>query len=203
MTFAEIAKRDYEIISKNIDKEKPVAPDDLETVIVSISQGLNVIEPIGIILTENTCWYDASPEQLARESLAPLNQKMRLKGVLLELVSTITLYDMYTNMFATINKFDRLRRYINHGDSGYGLESNRLETITERILDIENLAIVRENVQKYKEMRNIISSAALTDDRITYLDMVITGSRSHKVFSDMPLSDFIAYRNTARSVSYN
>ena len=199
MSFSETAKRDYETISKNIKEEKPVAPDDLEKIIRTISQGFDLIAPIAETMARNTCWYDADEEQLAHTSLPPLPPEVRMKGVLLELASTITLYDIYISMFSALNDLDRLRQYINHGDPGYGVGTDRLAAYTERIVDLENLATVRENVQKYEQMRKMFLSTAQADDRIAYLDMVVVGSRSYKIFLEMPLTDIISYKNSVRS----
>jgi len=199
LVSAQESVRMIENITSQIDQNAPIPPAILETISLKMTQGLALVDPVAHALARNTCWQDANDSHLASLDLPPLKQQTRIKGILFELAATITLYDMYLNVVAITNESDRLRNFANKGDSGYGIEQNRIKEITKRFSDVKNIETVRKLIQKYDSFRSAIDRYSELDDNLAYLNLLIRSSRSYREFVKIPNSRLFAYKHLLRS----
>ena len=203
LSSIEAANGFYRKANWHLEESQPVPPYILERTIAGLGKELTLFDTMAEIFNRNTCWYDADPENLLERGIKPLPYRIRAKGMMLELAATLALYDAYRAMFSRINENERLREYVDHGDSGYGVDADRWENLTERITDIENLAIVREYVNRYDSLRKEVRELGKRDNRIGYLDTAIIGSRAYKLFLDSSFDELATYKQRAHLAMIN
>ena len=179
--------------------DKPIAPAIMEKIQVKMTDDLALVEPISFILAENTCWLEATPEELNSRGLSSLNKATRVKGIMLEIAASSLLYDLYLNVVAAVNEVDRLRRFANQRDPGYGLEANKIREVSTRFSSIHNLSAMKSLVEKYDARQDEVTTYRQQDDEIAYLDILIRTSVTFRAFQDMPKEHLISHRQSARS----
>ena len=203
LSSIEAANSYYRKANWHLEESQPIPPYILEKTIAGLGKELTLFDTLAEIFERNTCWYDADQENLLQLGIKPLPYKIRAKGMMLELAATLALYDAYRAMFSRINENERLREYVDHGDSGYGVDADRWENLTERITDIENLAIVREYVKQYDSLGKEVRKLAEGDIRIGYLDTAIIGSRAYKLFLNTSFDELATYKRRANRAIIN
>jgi hypothetical protein len=82
-------------ISRNIDKEAAIPPAVLDELNIQMKKGLGFSDVLSAGIAGNECWYQASKERLEETYFAPLSDEIRMKGLMLALSGTLTLYDTY------------------------------------------------------------------------------------------------------------
>ena len=185
-------------ITRNIDKEAAIPPAVLDGLNVQMKKGLGFSDVLSAGIARNECWYQASKERLAETNYAPLSDEVRLKGMMLALSGTLTLYDTYMGSISVLNEDDRIRRFVNQSDIGYGIQKDQVAAITDAALDLSNLLFVREEIASYKNNIGKHEKHYAKDDNALYLKQLIEQSPSYAVLKDASLEDVSNLRGQVR-----
>ena len=195
---AQESKVEIDNIAAELENTSPISPIHLEAFYTRMERDLNLVAPIADIHAKNTCWQVATATRLKSSGLEPISEHIRIKGVLLELAASITLYDLYFQLLATINEIDRLRIIGNRGDSGYGIDRNQLKIISARVAEPRNLATIRTLVLKFDNLKDQIGAHAIEDDMVAYLDILISSSMTYREIKNLSMDRLVSFKLTNR-----
>lgn len=162
-------------------KNKPISPKQLDVLLSTTQKDIEHLKTIAMILNTNTCWQNTVHKK-------QLSSQLKIKGSLLQLASTLSLYDYYLNTAHKVNEDKRLRRLLNEGDSGYGIEKDKLMQMQDLLSDLSNLNNVQNHINTYKAHSKKIKSLGGKDDNIAYLDQFIKSSQSYRLFGKKSFS---------------
>jgi len=95
------------------------------------------------------------------------------------------MYDDYITIIAVISENDRLRRFINHADSGYDRKEYLLEGLTEMFVEEEGVSSVTALIKRYHDHEDQIKELAEEDDALSYLVQLVETSKSYPVLLKM------------------
>lgn len=116
-----------EQLSPANDEVTPLPPDLLGNLQKSYQENIPFFDYLEQTGLESSCWLSFSdyPE---------LEEAVILKGASLYVATGAAIYDNYRQVYSYLNEHDRIRRFINQGDSGYGAQKNQLEMISEKVI---------------------------------------------------------------------
>jgi len=138
-------KKSTVLIQKVIEQEKnnqPISASQLDNILKNMQKNIDQIKKISKILNSNSCW------KFTENNIAD-SKKVKIKGSLFELATTLLLYDFYLDAIHQYNENEKIRRLINQGDRGYALEKDQLTEIQDLLSNMSNLYDV--NSQKYSK----------------------------------------------------
>lgn len=173
-----------EELKEQSHKNTPISPKQLDAVWSRLEDDKYHVRQIGMILNANVCW--SLPEFRDK-----LDLKVRIKGSLLELSCILFLYDFYLNTAFKVNENQQLRRLINQGDSGYGIEQDKLLQIQNLLLDFSTLHNVKNGINDYLDSKKEINLYVEGDENIAYLDQLIRTSQAFELFQTERLSKLV------------
>ena len=176
-------------IKKHIDKEVAIPPAVLDELHIQMSTGLGYSDKLSAGISRNECWYQASKTILQEKDYAPLADDVRLKGVMLALSGTLTLYDTYMTTIAVLNENDRIRKFVNESDIGYGIQQDQIEAITDAAYDLSNLLFVREEISIFDNNITKYEKTFSSDDKAEYLRLLINQSPSYLILKNASLEE--------------
>ena len=168
-------------------KNKPISAKELDILLSTTQKDIENIKAVAKILNTNTCWQKSEYKQL-------LISQVKIKGFLLELASTLFLYDYYLNSEYKVREDKRLRRLLNQGDSGYNIKKDYLMKLQDVLSDFSNLNNVDNHIKSYKTYRKEIKSLGAKDNNIAYLNQLIMHSPAYQLFSNKRFSLALKYR---------
>ena len=120
----------------SIDKNKPIRPAVLDALHLRMQDALDIVNRIVRVIDSNQCWQEADNSRMQELGLLPLDPVVQLKGSMLALSAGLILYDSYQAVVAVVNEDDRIRRFLNQSDIGYGIREDQIATITDDFLSI-------------------------------------------------------------------
>ena len=171
-------------ISSHIDNEVAIPPAVLDDLNVQMKSGLGSSDKLAAGISRNECWYQASKDILEEKGYAPLSDKVRLKGVMLALSGTLTLYDTYMTTITVLNENDRIRQFVNQSDIGYGIQQDQIAAITDAAYDLSNLLYVRGEISIYEKNIDRFEEKFAQDDQAAYLRLLINQSPSYQILKN-------------------
>lgn len=172
------------------NQDKPFSPKLINQLSQAIALEIELMKPILATAAKHGCWYS--------EQTAKLDNRIRLKGSMIALATLVSLYDEYGTVFAVISENDRLRRFLNHADSGYSRDEYLLESLTSMYVDTDMLAYVSDLVHAYHDNQEKITQLAMGDDNLAYLLHMVDTSKSYPVLLQMDFIDIANYRRKIR-----
>jgi hypothetical protein len=175
---------------KKLLQNKPVSPDKLNRLNQAVVQGFDLMKPVVATMIKNHCWYELESSDVP--------DHLRLKGVMLSLAASISLYDDYQAIFILVNENDRLRRFIDQADSGYDKKTDTLEKLTNQFVDIENLSRVRDLMALYENKKFLLEDLTKNDKNMEYLLKVIGNSSSYILISKLDFKGIVDHRSSTR-----
>ena len=178
----------------NIDKNKAIPPADLDALNLRLQAAMDIVDRIVSVIDSHQCWQEADNSHMQELGLLPLDPVVQLKGSMLALSAGLMLYDSYQAVVAVVNEDDRIRRFLNQSDIGYGIQEDQLSAITDDFLSMANLSNIKNNITFYEQRRAAIPLDTVSDDNFAYLDLLIHGTRSYDILRKLSLDDKIARR---------
>lgn len=139
---------------QGIDKNIAIPSSDLDQLNLRMKDALNFLDTIPEVIGKNSCWIEADNEQMQALKLLPLDETLRLKGAMLALSGGLVLYDSYLTVVAILNEDERIRRFLNQNDIGYGIQTDQLQVITDDFISIANLSIIESEIDFYEQNLN-------------------------------------------------
>ncbi len=176
-------------ISRHIDKDVAIPPAVLDELNLQMKKGLGFEEKLSGGIARNECWYQASKEILEEKGYAPLADEIRLKGMMLALSGSLMLYDTYMTTVSVLNENDRIRRFVNQSDIGYGIQEDQLTAITDSVYDLSNLLYVREEIAIYEDNIKKHGKKFEKDKNAEYLMLLIEQSPSYSILKNASFED--------------
>jgi uncharacterized protein YycO len=108
---------------------------------------------------------------------------------MLSLSAALLLYDTYLTTIAVLNENDRLRRFLNQADLGYGIEENQLEAATQAVLSPSNALNLKEALE-FCEQEWVKHPAQITaSSQLGYLKLLIQTSPAYDHLRNLSLGD--------------
>lgn len=178
------------VLNKLTQEEKPFSPDLIDKLSQSINKKVELMQPILTNVAKHSCWLEHKKYQVS--------DAIKLKGSMLMLATLVVLYDDYGTVFAVISENDRLRRFINHADSGYERDEYLLESITNRFVDTDMLSYTTLLIAKYHDNKTQLQQLAVNDENLDYLIQIIEQSKSYPALRDMNFFDAANHRRKVR-----
>lgn len=169
-------------LKEEMKQDAPMPPKLQNAFKIRMRKGLSLADGFAGFVGRNSCWLRADPETMTEMGLSPLNETLRLKGVMLSLAGSLMLYDTYLGTLAVLNEDERIRRFLNASDLGYGIEENQLEAITKGFLSRSNALYVNESIAFYSERIRDLKKRHKGDDQMGYLNLLIEQSPSFALF---------------------
>lgn len=178
----------------NIDKNKAIPPADLDALNLRLQAAMDIVDKVVRVIDSSQCWQEADNISMQELGLLPLDSVVQLKGSMLALSAGLLLYDSYQAVVAVVNEDDRIRRFLNQSDIGYGIQEDQVSAITNDFLSIDNLSNIENSITLYEQRRATIPLETVSDDNFAYLDLLIHGTRSYDILSKLSVDDKIARR---------
>ena len=182
------------ILIGNIDKYKPILPADLDALHLRMQAALDLIDKLVSVIDGNQCWREAGNNRMQELGLLPLDPVVQLKGSMLALSAGLMLYDSYQAVVAVVNEDDRIRRFLNQSDIGYGIREDQLAAVTDEFLSISNLSNIEDSIAFYEQRSAAVQLDTVSDDNLAYLDLLIHSTRSYKILRDLSVDEKISRR---------
>ncbi|MBI5017974.1 MAG: Poxvirus G6 [Deltaproteobacteria bacterium] len=164
-------------LKAEIREGKPLSGRDLDTLNNGVVAHLALRAKLYEIAQAHECWLD-----LAEASLPALGltRETRLKGVMLSLSAALTLYDNYLLAISVYEEDGKLRRFLNHRDSGYQIGRAELAKVTAQYNCVENRERVRRAIRFWERERERLSDTLQEDPGgDAYLALLISQSPSY------------------------
>jgi hypothetical protein len=161
-------------LKERIRRGKPLSGEDLDILNSGAAAHLRLREKLYEVAEAHECWLDAGGP-----AGALLTPEDRLKGVMLSLSAALTLYDNYLLAISLYEEDTKLRRFLNHRDTGYGIGRAELAKVTAQYASVENRERVRRAVRWYERERERLGPALAADPEAAYLDLLIQQSPSY------------------------
>lgn len=190
LVFREEIIVDLESIKVFTEQEKPFPPDKIDELNRNIQKEVELMRPILKAVAKHACW-------LKHEEYS-VSGPVKRKGMMIVLATMMSLYDDYGALIAATNENDRLRRYINQADSGYGRDAYLLEGLTDMFIDEDLLSHVTDLIERYHEHEANIKKLASSDNNLRYLVQIIENSKSYPVMLKMDYFDAESHRRAVR-----
>ncbi len=172
--------------------DKPFNPERIDRLSRSLQLEVDLMRPIIKALESYQCWLEFEPDNVTDE--------IKLKGLMIVLATSLSLYDDYITIFAVLNENERLRRFINHADSGYNRDEFLLEGLTEAFVEDDGLSQITRLINRYHAHEDKIKIFANTDDNLMYLVKVVETSKSYPVLLNI---DYLAIEEHRQKVREN
>ncbi|MCK5522684.1 MAG: hypothetical protein KAI83_06065 [Thiomargarita sp.] len=167
-------------LKENINQNKPLSGYDLDLLNQGTLAHLEVRHKLYKVAESYECWL--SPDTLnafkKSKAISPENQ---LKGIMFSLSAALILYDNYLLVISIFEEDDKLRRFLNERDSGYGIEQNELSKITQSYHSLKKRNRVKKAVKLYEEKLAKISTKLRNDPGFNYLKLLIDQSASYNM----------------------
>ena len=171
-------------LKEEMTADAPMPPGLQNAMKKRMRKGLSLSDGFAGFVGRHSCWLRADPATVAEMGLEPLDETTRLKGVMLSLSASLMLYDTYLGTLAVLNEDERIRRFLNASDLGYGIKENQLEAITEAFLSRSNALYVQEGIDFYASRMQDLQISHKGDDQLIYLNLLIQQSPSFALFRE-------------------
>ena len=181
-------KKSSILIQKVIEQEKnnqPISARQLDNILKNMQKNIDKIKNISKILNSNSCW------KFTENNIVD-SKKVKMKGSLFELATTLLLYDFYLDAIHKYNENEKIRRLINQGDRGYALQKDQLTKIQDLLSNMSNLYDVNSRIDIYIQNISEINELASQDTSIDYLNQFINTSKAFKTLQMMDFSDVVS-----------
>ena len=109
-----------------------------------------------------------------------MNQENIIKGGVLAIATVALLYDNYALCLSILHKDKRIRRLINIGDKGHGVEADSFKEIVESFHSPEKRELMRKAIEWYSSHGATIAKLSKSDKQLIYLVNLIESSPSVK-----------------------
>jgi uncharacterized protein YycO len=170
--------------------EEPFPPAMIDQLSRGVKKQVGLMRPIMKNVAKHGCWVNYEEYDVS--------QSVKLKGGMTLLATLVALYDDYGTVFAVINENDRLRRFLNNEDIGYGRDAYQLESLTNLFINEDLLSYTSELIEKYHENKDKIKGMAGDDNNLYYLVQIIEQSKSYPLLLEMDFFDAASYRRKVR-----
>jgi uncharacterized protein YycO len=190
LVFREKISEKLAEIDELTQQEKPFSPTLINGLSKTIKHEIDLMRPILATIGKHGCWV--------KDDNLQVNKGVKLKGNMIVLATLVSLYDEYGTVFAVINKNERLRRFLNHADSGYQRDEYLLESLSNMFIDTDMLSYATDLTAQYNQYKQRIDELAQQDENLSYLVRVVEQSKSYPVLLKMNYFDAANYRRKVR-----
>jgi len=190
LVFREHVAKKLQALNELTKQEKPFSPLLIDELNKAIDKEVNLMRPVLAFAAKYNCWIDHEEYQVS--------SAIKVKGNMIALATVVSLYDEYATVYAVINQNDRLRRFLNHADSGYERDAHQLESITDLFVESDNLIYTSNLIAMYNEHESKVNDLAQDDDNLYYLTQLVEQSKSYPILREMDFIDLASYRTTVR-----
>ena len=171
-------------------QDKPFPPEVIDKLSQDIKKGIDLTRPVIATVAKYGCFLEHEQYQFS--------DAIRLKGNIMVLATLVSLYDDYGAIIAVINENDRLRRFLNNADSGYDRDAYMLESMTDKLVDMDLLSYTTDLVTRYNEKKAQLYVLAQDDINLTYLIQIVEQSKSYPHLLKMDFFDAVSHRSKIR-----
>ncbi len=178
----QIAKR----LKANLNNGKPLSGDDSNKLNLGMVKHLKLREQLYKFVDGYECWLDTDNPLGVKQ----ISKTDRLKGIMLSLSASLTLYDNYMLAISIFEEDKKLRRFLNERDSGYGIGKNELAKITKDYNSYKKRRRVEQTLEFYDLQVKELAVNLKDDPSFNYLQLLIEQSPSyhyHIAKTDSPL----------------
>jgi uncharacterized protein YycO len=165
-------------LKDRINQDKPLSGYDLDLLNRGMLVYLKRREKLYEIAEAYECWLGLSKQTIKRFNI---DAKNHLKGIMLSLSAALILYDNYMLAISIFEQDEKLRRFLNERDSGYGIRENELARITQSYNSVTKRKRLQKALNFYDEQMPKLSNALENDKPFNYLKMLIAQSPSYKM----------------------
>jgi hypothetical protein len=177
----------------------PISPALLHDLRQSVKEATDAVAPVEAVLDDNLCWVEMDAAHAARHRLPQIPPEVRTAGVMLALASSLTLYDTYLATAAVLNEDKRIRRFLDSGDIGYGMDGDRLHALTVEMTSITNLGQMRQLTGFYQDNHAGVEALAREHQGAAYLMLLIDQSPALGILRDGGGGEALATRMNGRA----
>ncbi len=181
----------------------PLSPALMHALRLSMKETLEAVAPVEAVLDGNLCWVELDDSHAARHGLPPIPRQIRTEGVMLALAASLALHDTYLATAAVLNEDERIRRFLDSGDIGYGMDRDQLHALTVQMTSITNLGYMRRLIGFFQENRAEVESLARENQGTAYLMLFIEQSPALANLRDAGDGDALAMRLDGRTQRLN
>ena len=173
----EVAKR----LKDNLAQDKPLSGYDLDTLTQGTVAYLALRKNLYKVTESYKCWWEASADTFEQAGIKTISPENQLKGVMLSLSAALMLYDNYLFAISVFEEDEKLRRFLNERDAGYGIGKNELANITQAYHSSSTRIRVKQALNFYEERQAKLSTAFRKDPGFSYLKLLIEQSASYNM----------------------
>lgn len=145
-----------------ISADKPLPPQLLEQLQKTYQSAIRFFDYLDQFGLEQSCW-------LSLANHPELKKELILKGSTLYIATGTAIYDNYRQVYSLLSENNKIRRFLDKGDSGYGAEADQLQIISDRLLNIPTLKNLREHIDFFQENGSVIRQMTLNDQHMAHL----------------------------------
>jgi uncharacterized protein YycO len=173
-------------VQQEVDPDQPIPPILLDKMKRTLKKGLSLNRRFEHFFASHECYLEAGPKTMASKGLKPLDGQVRLMGAAMALSSSLMLYDTYLTTGSAYYQDDRLRRFLNQSDLGYGIKQDQLQAINETFASMSNALLMSEGIEFYKQGLRQAPPALRRQKEFAYLAQLIRESPSFRLLMDPP-----------------
>jgi uncharacterized protein YycO len=175
-------------LKDDINQDKPLTGHDLDRLNRGMIAHLKLREKLYQVAKSHECWLNLSDDTFKQLGIEPISPSNQLKGVMLSLSAALMLYDNYLLAISIFEEDDKLRRFLNEQDSGYGIGRDELAKITQSYHSKRKRDRVRMGLKFYEQKLKQVSPTLQGDVNFEYLKSLISQSPSYNMTrKDLPL----------------
>jgi len=190
LVFREKMAEKLAIVNVLTEQDKPFPPVFIDKLSQTIQKEIDLIRPVLATVAKHGCWLQHEEYQVS--------DVIKVKGNLIVLATLVSLYDDYGTVIAVINENDRLRRFLNNEDKGYGRDAYLLESLTDMFVNTDLLSYTTELIARYHDHKLQINTLAQDDINLYYLVQIIEQSKSYPALLKMDYFDAANHRRKVR-----
>ncbi len=168
-------------LKDSITQKKPLSGYDLDLLNRGMVAYLKRREKLYEMVEAHECWLGVSKESFKAFNVEPISPENQLKGIMLSLSAALILYDNYMLAISIFEQDDKLRRFLNERDSGYGIGQNELAHITQSYNSVSKRKRLKTALTFYEAQMAKLSDSLQNDARFNYLKMLISQSPSYNL----------------------
>ncbi|MCP4042980.1 MAG: Poxvirus G6 [Gammaproteobacteria bacterium] len=163
-------------LEKKLDLGKPLNGADLEYIHEGMLAHLTLRKSLYKVAESRECWVSAPAAGLRAMGI---DNRLRLKGVMLSLAAALVLYDNYLLAVSMFEENGKLRRLLNQDNISYGIDRDKLTEVTLEYYSLSLRERVRTGLKFYATAIKTAPKGFLDDPQNGYLNLLLLQSPSY------------------------
>lgn len=192
VTNRQVTLRLFEEFEEHTSAEESVSSSLQDALNKALINGLDKAKSYEQLVSDNWCWFTYLEQGVYQPSI--------MLGFSLELASALALYDAYVNVLIYANSNEKLRRFLNQEDIGYGKNSDSIQLLIDKAHNKTMLFRLQEQIMFFDQNIELFRALRGEPD-IDYLLRSIEQSYSYQNLPKVSLEDYLSKVQTQSAVN--